>query len=123
MLVLHVALYALRAELATIEGKVFPGLEADNFVVAHAQLNSALLAAEATMRLDQLFVLAGVSPATWRNRVQGRAELIHQLRNIDGKLRHSYNSFPIPRTSMPRDFHRPSCASARFLRRQAGQTS
>src|SRR6476660_1680258 len=54
MAVLHVALDALGAEHPLVEGEVFPGLEADHLVVAHLELDAALLAAEAAVRLDQL---------------------------------------------------------------------
>ncbi len=66
VLVLHVALYAFGAELAAIERKILPWLKPDDLVLAHAQLDSALLATKTTMRLHQLLVLVGVGPAAGR---------------------------------------------------------
>ena len=51
---LQVALHALRAEHARVERELLPGLEADDLVVAHLQLDAALHAAEPAVRLDQL---------------------------------------------------------------------
>src|ERR1044072_5873926 len=53
MAVLHVALDALGAEHPLVEREVLPGLEADHLVVPHLELDPALLAAEAAVRLDQ----------------------------------------------------------------------
>ena len=53
MRALQVALDAFRTEHAAVERKLLPRLEADDFVVAHLELNAALLAAEAAVRLDQ----------------------------------------------------------------------
>ena len=53
MVALQVALDALGAEHAVVEGEFLPRLEADHVVVAHLELDAALLAAEAAVRLDQ----------------------------------------------------------------------
>ncbi len=55
---LQVTLDALGAEHPPVEGKVIPRLKADDFVVLHLQLNAALLAAKAAVRLDK-FVRLG----------------------------------------------------------------
>src|SRR6185295_4496557 len=44
---LHVPLHALGTEHAAVEGKLLPRLEADDAVVAHLELDAALLAGEA----------------------------------------------------------------------------
>ena len=53
MAALQVALHALWAEHPAVERELLPGLEADHLVVAHLELDAALLAAEAAVRLDQ----------------------------------------------------------------------
>ena len=59
VLVLHVALHALGAELPAVERELFPRLEADDLVVLHLELDAALLAAEAAVRLHDAVGLAG----------------------------------------------------------------
>ena len=54
MVSLHVALDALGAKHAAVEGKLLPWLEPRHAVVADLQLNAALLAAEAAMGLYEL---------------------------------------------------------------------
>src|SRR5579863_9894877 len=53
MVRLHVTLDAFWTELSRIEGKVLPRFKPDHVVVTDLELNSALLAAEATVRLYQ----------------------------------------------------------------------
>ena len=72
MIVLHVTLYAFRAKLALVHRKFFPRLEADDFVVFDLELNAALHAAEAAVRLHQLIGL-GRAPAAGRRVVRRRA--------------------------------------------------
>jgi hypothetical protein len=67
MFVLHVALDAFGTELSSIEREIFPGLQANNLVRPHAELNAPLLAAEATVRFHELVVLAGIRPASGGN--------------------------------------------------------
>ena len=55
---LEVALHALRAQLPFVEGELVPGLEPDDLVVAHLQLDAALLPAEAAVGVDELLVRA-----------------------------------------------------------------
>ena len=55
MVRLQVSLHALGTELAAIERKLLPRLESDDLVFADLELNAALLAAEAAVRLDQSF--------------------------------------------------------------------
>ena len=54
---LQVPLDALWTEHAPVEGKVLPGLEADDYVVFDFQLNAALLATETAVGLHQLIGL------------------------------------------------------------------
>ena len=73
---LQVALDALRAQHAAIERKLLPRLEADDLVVAHLQLNPALLSAEAAVGLDQALRFdAGRQPHA-RHRRQVGAEAV-----------------------------------------------
>src|SRR5262245_3449977 len=53
MRALRVAANALGAQHAAVEGELFPRLEADDLVALHLELDAALLAAEATVRLHQ----------------------------------------------------------------------
>src|SRR4026208_1593315 len=50
---LGLAPHAPRAHRSLVEGEPLPGLEPDRLVVAHLELDAALLAAEAAMGLDQ----------------------------------------------------------------------
>src|SRR5215472_19048943 len=109
MLILHVALDTFRTELTLVERKVLPGLETDNLVIAHTQLNAALLAAEAAMGLYLRFVLAHLLPPARRYAVQRWSELADDGRNVRREFRHH----PLPLS--PSAFHKPSCMSARFL--------
>ena len=72
MAALQVALHALRAELALVERELVPGLEADDLVVLHLQLDAALLAAEAAVRLDHAVDLEAGVPAAGRRLVEVR---------------------------------------------------
>ena len=53
MFVLQVALYALGAEHAAVDRKLFPRLESDDLVVMNLELNAALNSAEAAVRLHE----------------------------------------------------------------------
>ena len=91
MVTLQVALDALGAQHSAVERKLLPGLETDDVVVAHFELNSALLAAEAAMGLHQFFgLVAGISlPASLRHVVQMRAVAAGQLVQRKRRLSHS----------------------------------
>ena len=120
MFVLHVPLHSLGTKLASIEGKFFPRLESDNFVIADSELDSTLLPAEAAMSLNQLVVFSCVGPSPGRNPMNMRTELSYQFRYLDWQLCHDYF---IPCIGLVVAFHNPSWVSARFLRRQFGHTS
>ena len=81
MRALQVALDALRAEHAAVERKVFPRLEADDLVVLDLELDAALLAAEAAVRLDQAVRLDAASSSARRPSIdrQMRAELVSMI--------------------------------------------
>ena len=64
---LQVALHALRAEHAAVEREVLPRLEADDLVVLDLELDAALLAAEAAVRLDEPVGLDAVSSRSPRH--------------------------------------------------------
>src|SRR5688500_7406934 len=105
MLPLQVALDALRAQHAAIERELLPRLEADHLVVAHLELDAALLAAEAAMRLHQPLRLdARRHPHTGHLR-QVRTESIDDLPFVYGDR-----------------CHNAPCASPNSARRQRGQT-
>src|SRR4029079_6467978 len=74
MLVLHIALHALGAELAAVEGEIFPGLEADHLVRLDLELDATLLAAEAAVRLDEPVYFTDRRPATGRSVARMRPE-------------------------------------------------
>ena len=112
MLVLHVALHALGAELPLVEGELLPRLEADDLLVLHLELDAALLAAEAAVCRHDPVGLAARGPAAGRLPVEMRAELRHEIRDRGRQSGHY-----APRLQSA------SCVNARFLRRQAGQMS
>ena len=112
VLVLHVPLHALRAQLASVEREFFPWLEADNPFVLDLELDAALLAAETAMRLHDAVGLAARLPSAGRLPIEVRAEAIDERSNRGRQFRHH----------APR-FQSRSCVTARFFRRQDGQTS
>ena len=63
MAALQVALDALRAELALVERELVPRLEADDLVVVDLELDAALLAAEAAVRLHRAVDLEARRPS------------------------------------------------------------
>ncbi len=63
-------LHALRTKLALVDREFFPRFESDHFVIFDLELNAALHAAEATMRLHEPVRFTIVPPA--RGRVGGR---------------------------------------------------
>src|SRR5206468_10736683 len=52
VVVLEIALDALRAELSLVERELLPRLDADHPLVLHEQRDAALLTAEAAVRVD-----------------------------------------------------------------------
>src|SRR5687767_4880194 len=70
VVVLQVALHALGAEHPAVHGELLPGLEAHHLVVANLQLDAALHAAEAAVRLDARLLAVTTQPAA-RGRVVG----------------------------------------------------
>ena len=73
MAALEVALHALGAQLALVEGELVPGLEANHGVATHFELDAALLPAEAAMGGDHPVGLDAGVPATGRGHVEVRA--------------------------------------------------
>ena len=71
-----------------LNGKSSQGSKPDNLVVAHAQLNSALLPAETAVRLDQLSHPADADPAARWNGMKGGPELLDEFRDIAGEFCH-----------------------------------
>src|SRR5262245_54689487 len=88
MVALHVALDALRTELSLVEREVLPRLEADHLLVLHLELDAALLAAEATVGLDDAVGLAHGGPSAGRHVVAVRPVARHELRQRSGQARH-----------------------------------
>src|SRR5262249_42887407 len=113
VLVLQVALDALGAQLAAIERKFLPGLEAHHLLILHLQLKAALLAAEAAVRLDDAVGLADGEPSSGRLVARVRPELFAE--RVEGGRQ--------PRHQSRSGLKRAPCASASDLRRQGGQTS
>ena len=84
MVVLQIALDALRAEPAFVEGKFLPRLEADNAIVFYQQLDAALHAAKATVRLHDFVRLVAAGIALRRREIQRRPEPGDHLFSGDG---------------------------------------
>src|SRR5262249_18043151 len=82
MIILQIALHALRTKHAAVEWKLFPRLESDHLVLAHLELDSALLAAKAAVSFHQRKRMAGFRfPAAGGRVVQMRPILLSELRN------------------------------------------
>src|SRR4029079_19836647 len=88
MLVLQVPFDALGAELAAVEGEVLPGFEPDDLVLLDLELNAALLAAEATVGLDDPIGLPGGLPSSRGHNIHVRSELCNQVRQRKGRPGH-----------------------------------
>src|SRR5215467_2843129 len=88
MRALEVALHAFGTQHAAVERKVFPRLEADHLVVAHLELNAALLTAETAMSLDQPVRLDARREPHAGHRRQVRTETADDVQRIDRDLRH-----------------------------------
>src|SRR4051812_35930762 len=86
MRALQVALDALGAQHAAVERELFPRLEADDFVVTHLELNAALLAAEAAVRLDELLRFVARGAAHLRRAM--RPEGVDDVDLVDGNRGH-----------------------------------
>jgi hypothetical protein len=80
---LQVAFHALGAQLAMVERKVHPWLEADHLVVLHQQLDATLLAAEAAVRLDGAIRRAARVKPLATGAAEVRAELLDDRGRID----------------------------------------
>ena len=126
MRALQVALHALRAEHAAVEREVLPRLEADHLVVAHLELDAALLAAEAAVRLHQPIGLdAGRQPHA-RHRGQVRPEPFDDAQGIDRNLSHVGYLCLVAcrhRAAFRYCCHNAPCARPNSARRHLGQTS
>ncbi len=110
--VLEVALHALGAELALVEGEVVPGLEPHDLLVADLEDDAALLAAEAAVRLDRPVDLTVALPPSGRCGVEVGSVPGDQLLLGDRGARHQ----PKPPT-------RWDWARVTRRRRQVGQWS
>ena len=109
---LEVALDALRAQHAPVERELVPRLEADHGVVVDLQLDPALLAAEAAVRVDDSVDVESGIPSAWRGLVEVRPEAGDQLLLGDRWAGHQ----PNPPT-------RADWARVSWARRQRGQVS
>jgi hypothetical protein len=88
VIVLEVALDALRAELPLVEGELLPRLDADDLLVLHRERHAALLSAEAAVRVHgPVGGAAGSEPAR-RLVVQVRTERIDERLDRARKRRH-----------------------------------
>src|SRR5688500_7566911 len=88
MRALQVALHAFRAEHAPVEGKLFPRLESDDLVVTNLELDAALLAAEAAVRLDEPIRLDTRREPDAGHRREVRPEAFDYPQRIDRNLCH-----------------------------------
>src|SRR5262249_29492946 len=88
VLVLHVALHALGTEHAAIERKLLPRLKADNLIVFDLELDPALLAAEAAVRLYEFVGFGGSVPAARGHVATVWTEAMDKLFDCNRKLRH-----------------------------------
>src|SRR5690606_19882738 len=110
VVVLQVALDALRAELPPVEGEVVAGLEADDPVAGDLQQDPALLPAEAAVRAHLAVDRAVVLPAVGRRVVAVGPEPGDQL--LLGQRRAGHQPNPPTRSDWAR---------ATSARRQRGQ--
>ena len=119
VLVLQVALHALGTELPAVEGELLPGLEADDLLVLHLELDAALLAAEAAVRLHEAVGLAVGAPAAGRHALGVRPEARHELRqSTRGGV-----AISCPPAGGARPLARAVLRERQVRRRQGGQTS
>ena len=112
VIALQVPFDALRAQLAFVERKLVPRFEADHLVVVNLQLDAALLAAEATVRLHHAVDLEPRVPSARRRLVEVRSIAGDQLLVCDRWASHQ----PKPPT-------RADCASVTCARRHRGHVS
>ncbi len=122
MRALQVALHALRTQHAAVEREVLPRLEADHLVVADLELNPALLAAEAAMRLHQPIGLDAGRQADAGHLGQVRSELLDDAKGIGRNFCHGYPASPSSPAFRYRRHNAP-CARPKRARRHFGQTS
>src|SRR5687767_5619854 len=94
MRALQVTLHALRAKHAPVEGKFFPWLEPDDLVVTNLELDAALLAAEAAVRLDERLRLGTRREPHAGHRREVRPEAPDNPQRIDRDLRHARLRLP-----------------------------
>ena len=128
VVVLQVALDALRAELPLVEGEFLPRLDADHALVFHREGDAALLAAEAAVRVDGAVGRRAGGEAAGRLVIQVRPVRLDQGLGAAGKRRHHAarsrdglaGRAPAVRgwKCAPRS---ADCAVATSRRRQAGQ--
>src|SRR5215471_21393664 len=90
MTTLHVPLHPFGAKHTAIEGKFFPGLEANHLVPTHFQLNATLLATKAAMRFNQTLrrITRFVLPTAGRRVGWVGAEAVKQNIGRDRRLSH-----------------------------------
>src|SRR5215470_10033958 len=85
---LQIPLHAFRAEHAAVEGEFLPRFKANNLIAADLQLNAALLAAEAAMRLHEPIWLDGGGEARPRHHGSVRAERCRDAQVVNGNRSH-----------------------------------
>ena len=122
MRALQVALDALRAEHAAVERELLPRLEADDLVVADLELDAALLAAEAAVRLDEPVRLDVVDSRTPVIDDRCGPKRCDDPELVDGKGRHAAYLAIDGRCALIEPLAPCApCASPNSARRQRGQ--
>ena len=124
VVVLEIALDALRAELSLVERELLPGLDADHPLVLHEQRDAALLTAEAAVRVDlPVGRGTGGEAAGWLVAEVG-AEGVGERLGRSGETRHPYAASGRAADAAGRGWNcaprSSACAVATWRRRQAG---
>jgi hypothetical protein len=83
MRALKVPLHALWTEHAAVERELFPGFEANDHVISNLELDPALLAAKAAVRLHQALGFCAGREAHARHLGQVRAKALDDLQLTD----------------------------------------
>src|SRR4029078_3684218 len=97
MRALHVTLHAFRAEHPPVERKLLPWFKSNHLVVPDFELNPTLLAAETTVRLNELLrgILCFALPSAGRFVIQMRPIAVDQSLIINRRSCHEAPSLNV----------------------------